>query len=217
MQSLIFAAVILLLALGGGAFVLGKRKPWTQRWSLMLGAFLIGLLLDLVSKEVAFHYLPEPRDTHRIFSWWSWTHARNKGAAFGMFAGKHTFFMVVTLVAFVAVPYFVNVARERIKLTAVVMGLILAGVAGNFWDRMVFGYVRDFIDWHTPPSGFLYDLTMRFFDTNTWPTFNVADIFITCGAVAAVLFLGQPEEVVVEDKPPEPASSQGPETPAAPA
>jgi signal peptidase II len=198
--------IVVLLVLLAGAVFWGKRVPAAQRWLILLGAFAIGVVLDLGSKEIAFHYLPKPRDTTPIWSWFSWTHARNEGAAFGMFRGKHDFFMVVTLCAFVAVPFFVHVARERVKITALVMGLILAGVAGNFWDRMTFGYVRDFIDVHTAPAGTLYDLTTRLFNTNVWPTFNVADMFITGGAAAAILFLGgEPDEDPAEESAEQPA------------
>ncbi len=182
------------------------------RWGIFIAAFLIGVALDIGSKEVAFHYLPEPRDTHVVWSWFSWTHARNLGAAFSMFEGQQGLFMGMTILAFVGLPYFVHAAEEKVLRTALIMGLVLAGVAGNFWDRMVFGYVRDFIDVHATTGTWLYDFTRDTFDTHIWPTFNVADMFITGGCFAVFFFLGgKPEEQEQEestgDTPADPAGA----------
>jgi len=182
------------------------------RWGIFIAAFLVGLALDIGSKEVAFHYLPEPRDTHVVWSWFSWTHARNLGAAFSMFEGQQGLFMGMTILAFVGLPYFVHAAEEKVLRTALIMGLVLAGVGGNFWDRMVFGYVRDFIDVHATVGTWLYDLTRDWFGTHIWPTFNVADMFITGGCFAVFFFLGgkpEEEEESADDASPEGAAAEG--------
>ncbi|MBL4846108.1 MAG: signal peptidase II [Planctomycetes bacterium] len=188
------------------------------RWGVFVLAFVLGILLDLGTKEFAFHHLPEVRDTHVVFSWFSWTHARNYGAAFSMFEGQQGLFMAMTILAFVGLPYFVHVAEEKVVRTALIMGLVLAGVGGNFWDRMVFGYVRDFIDVHAAQGGWLFDFTRSKFGTATWPTFNVADMFITGGCFAVFFLLGskKKEEEGAADAPetadssPDDGSSQAP-------
>lgn len=195
----------------------GSDAPATPRaalrWGIFIAAFLIGVALDIGSKEVAFHYLPEPRDTHVVWSWFSWTHARNLGAAFSMFEGQQGLFMAMTILAFVGLPYFVHAAEEKVLRTSLIMGLVLAGVAGNFWDRMVFGYVRDFIDVHATTGTWLFDFTRAKFGTHIWPTFNVADMFITGGCFAVFFFLGgKPEEESTDDADP---TAEGPATEAA--
>ena len=171
--------------------------PPALRWIAFGAALVLGTALDLWSKGWAFEALPGPGDTRVVVEdWFSFTHATNRGAAFGLFQGQHTFFMVVSLMAFVAVPYFVHTSPRTRKglLTAGVLGLILAGVTGNFWDRVVHGFVRDFLDAHTPPTGSVHDLCERLFGRTVWPTFNVADVFITVGALVMVVFLGREEE-----------------------
>lgn len=173
------------------------QVPPASRWIVFAVALVLGTALDLWSKSWAFEVLPGPGDTRVVIEgWFSFTHATNRGAAFGLFQGQHTFFMVVSLMAFVAVPYFVHTSPRTRKglLTAGVLALILAGVLGNFWDRVVHGHVRDFLDAHTPASGAMHDLCERLFGRTVWPTFNVADVFITAGALAMVVFLGREEE-----------------------
>jgi len=189
------------------------------RWTVFLIALVLGFALDVGTKWWAFEALPNFADTRVVIEgWFSFTHATNRGAAFGLFQGRHTFFMVVSLVAFVAVPYFVHTARRRPVLVAAVLGLILAGVGGNFWDRVVHGFVRDFLDVHTPESGALHDFCERWFGRHVWPTFNVADIFITVGAITMVVFFGR-EEAADEaaDEAPSPGDDEAPRAAKAPA
>lgn len=161
-----------------------------MRWILFVIALVLGTALDLGTKEIAFKHLPDYGQTYAVWSWFSFTHAENPGAAFGMFKGQHDFFMVVTVVALVAVPYFVHSAPAKSRAIPIVLGLILAGVIGNFYDRIVFGVVRDFLDVHAPP-GPIYNFLLKTIGRTVWPTFNVADVFITCGAVSMVIFFGR--------------------------
>ena len=204
MSLLVVLLILAILILGALTFVVGRGEGSFPRgrWVVFGAAFALGAVLDLVTKHWAFTELPSPGSTVALTSWFSFTHARNEGAAFGMFQGQHDFFMVVTVIALVAVPYFVHTVRERALVAALVLGLILSGVVGNFWDRMVYGYVRDFLDVHTPPTGALHDFVVRVTGRDTWPTFNVADVFITCGAAAVVLFMGHLSEE------PEPAEDE---------
>lgn len=187
-----------------------------MRWILFLLALVLGTALDLGTKHVAFERLPAYGQSYPVTSWFAFTHAENPGAAFGMFAGQHDFFMLVTIIAFVAVPYFVHTAPARSRGIPIVLGLILAGVVGNFWDRITFGVVRDFLDVHTPPSGALHDFFMSTLGKTVWPTFNVADVFITCGAAAMVLFFGREDAPAATKDPAAPGSGAAGPTPGAP-
>ena len=164
--------------------------PYTHprgRWGVFAAALVFGLILDLGTKAHYFATLGRIGERHDVTSFFALTKATNPGAAFGMFKDQHTFFMLVTLAAFVCVPYFVHTARRLPLGAALVMGLILSGVVGNFWDRMAHGEVRDFLDFHTPPTGFLHDICVNTLEiSDTWPTFNVADICITGGAITII-------------------------------
>lgn len=121
----------------------------------------------------ATRHLPE--FTEVIPGWFSIVHWANTGAAFSMGSGNNGFFIVLASVAFVAllIAWKRNVFTDTPSRWAV--PLLLSGIVGNVTDRIVHGYVVDFL---------LFDLHFRF--ANPFPAFNVAD---SCICVAAGLFI----------------------------
>lgn len=108
----------------------------------------------------------------------------NQGALFGFLRDHKTLansgFAVISLLAAAAIIYWSthqNTAQDRWLCAA--LGLILAGTLGNFYDRVVFNGVRDFLHWN-----YLFD----------WPVFNIADCCLVCGAGLLLLqaFAAQP-------------------------
>jgi signal peptidase II len=169
------------------------------RWVLFLVSAALGLGLDLGSKSWAFEHPalkpPKPYGSHLsvIPGWFDIALSENPGAAWGLLYGRHTFFIVISIAAFLAITYFVQTAPKHARLTPVILGLVFAGVAGNFYDRCAGGVVRDFLDAHTPDAGMVHDLVEKLFGRTHWPTFNVADIFICVGAGATVLVFWREE------------------------
>lgn len=99
----------------------------------------------------------------------------NTGAAFGTFKGNNTFFVVISIIAFVVVTVLL-VRRDRADpWRDVSLALLLAGILGNLTDRLLYGHVIDFL---------LFNLHVRYADP--WPAFNVAD---SCISIAVVLFI----------------------------
>jgi len=91
------------------------------------------------------------------------TYVQNTGAAFGLFQGHTVTFILLS--AAVAAWIVLELMRKRHRRWSITlaMALILGGAIGNLIDRLVFGYVIDFID------------------VRVWPVFNVADSSITIG------------------------------------
>ena len=108
---------------------------------------------------------------------WTWiepyarfVHWHNTGAAFGMFQGMNTVFMILAIiVSGVIIFYFPQVPREDFYLR-LPMAMQLGGAVGNLIDRFRDGYVTDFVS------------------VGTFAVFNIADASISVGV--AVLFLG---------------------------
>lgn len=93
----------------------------------------------------------------------------NTGAAFGLFRGMQWLSVLFALLVTAIIIYYLNKIPEKDKLLQTSIALILGGAIGNLIDRMLFGYVIDFID-------------MVF-----WPAFNIADSAISIGAVLLVI------------------------------
>lgn len=96
----------------------------------------------------------------------------NQGALFGFLRDHKSLansgFAVVSLLAAAAIVYWStqrSTGQDRWLCAA--LGLILAGTLGNFYDRIVFDGVRDFLHWN-----YMFD----------WPVFNIADCCLVCGA-----------------------------------
>lgn len=114
------------------------------------------------------------------------TRIHNKGAIFGAFSqtGNPLVFLVLTAASLLALGlvgyYFVKTPPSE-RLLKISLSLILAGALGNLLDRLLRGYVVDFLDLHVGQAH--------------WPFFNVADSCITVGAcLMVVIFLRRKPE-----------------------
>lgn len=96
-------------------------------------------------------------------------HVHNRGIAFGLFSGAGSIVVVGTLVVGILLFVFLLRVEPEDRLTILGGGFITGGALGNLADRLAYRYVIDFI--HVP----------------RWPTFNVADIWITIGVAFVLL------------------------------
>ena len=155
-----------------------KRKYW------VLLVFCIGiLLLDQWTKSMVVQKLPLYQRVEVVQGFFNLTHVRNTGGAFGVFGGEKgglgsILFVVVSLVAIGAIIFLFLKIKENERILALSFSLILSGAVGNLIDRLRYGEVVDFLDFHL----FTYH----------WPAFNVADsaICIGIGLMALELLKG---------------------------
>jgi len=109
----------------------------------------------------------------------------NFGAAWGSFSGMVIMIAVVSIVlCAIILAYTIYIAKEASALETVGLALIFAGGVGNMIDRLLRGYVVDFIE-------------PLFID---FPNFNIADAGITCGIICVLIafiikFLAVPKHV----------------------
>ena len=100
------------------------------------------------------------------------TYVKNRGIAFGMFQGKLDIISIATIIAIVAIAYYLY--KEKNKLSVVErMGFIyiLAGAIGNMVDRAFRGYVVDMVDFR-----------------GIWSyVFNLADVWINIGVIFVLI------------------------------
>ena len=146
-----------------------NAKKWAaQNTSILVVAALV-LALDRVSKVLAQTFWVS--GPVKIFPFFQLHYVENTGAAFGMLQGGNWLLVFVMLAI---IGYILHSWKELCghgKLVQWGCVLILSGALGNLYDRIVLGYVVDFLD-------FL-----------VWPVFNVADSAITLGGCLFVLSL----------------------------
>lgn len=140
----------------------------------------VTIVVDLITKLVVEATFDAGRIARVMGDWFRVRLVYNPGAAFGLDVGPYSrwIFLVIALVALVVLY---RMAR-RTPATAVFrmgsLGLVAGGAAGNLIDRIRSPYgVVDFLDIGIGAT--------------RWPTFNVADIAVSCGAIALTISLWQ--------------------------
>jgi signal peptidase II len=136
---------------------------------------VIGIAIDLWTKRLAQHDLQDRAPIRFIDGWLHFEYTQNHGAVFGIGQGQRMLFIAVSIAALAFLTYlFATSGRQRIY--QFVLGLLLAGVIGNLYDRIAFSYVRDMI--HALPR---------------WPNlfpwiFNVADSLLCTGVFLMIVY-----------------------------
>jgi signal peptidase II len=120
-----------------------------------------------------------------VTSFWQHRYTQNRGAAWGVLSGagerfRVPFFYLVSIAAVIFIFSYYRKLRPDQRYLQIALALVLGGAIGNAVDRVLRGYVIDFIDWHWFDQHWLKP-------SLHWPTFNVADSGITVGLV--MLFL----------------------------
>jgi signal peptidase II len=146
--------------------------PW-----LALAVFVVAL--DRVTKYIVVQTLRLGEEIP-VLPMFSWIRLHNEGAAFSLLSGaggwQRWFFILVALAFSAYLIYEMRRLRPGQWLHGVAFGLILGGAWGNLYDRVIDGYVVDFILLHYQRVWF-------------FPAFNVADAAITVGAAVWIALL----------------------------
>lgn len=141
---------------------------------LWVTAVVIGL--DRFTKQLALKNLLDYTPVE-ITSFFNLTLSYNKGAAFGFLnsASGWQMWMFGSLAVLVGVTLLVWLARlpRQQAWISIALSLVIGGAAGNLIDRIYYGRVIDFIQWHVA--------------NYYWPTFNIADSAICAGAVMLLI------------------------------
>ena len=141
--------------------------PESARWFCLSAAVIV---LDYVTKVAVLQSFA-PGEGRAVAPFFNLVLVFNKGAAFSFLAtaqGWQTLFFSAIATVASAVISFLIVRHANKSLFCTGLALILGGALGNLYDRVVYGHVVDFLDFHV--AGW------------HWPAFNVADSAITVGA-----------------------------------
>jgi len=147
----------------------GTPRVWP--WFLVAAGVV---LVDRLTKWLMLGWL-QPGGSYEVTGFFNLVVVYNRGAAFSFLANapgwQTPFFVGVAGVAAAVVSWMLWRHPAR-RLQCSSLALILGGALGNLWDRLAWGAVADFLDFHA-------------FGWH-WPAFNVADSAITVGAAILI-------------------------------
>ncbi len=150
------------------------------------------VVLDQASKRIIWEIYKYSGGTELIDGYLRITLSKNSGAVMGILSGSRTILLTVTIISIGALIFFAFRMRYAPVLKRVCIGLILGGAFGNLIDRIATGEVIDFIDMGI--------------GSYRWPTYNVADMAVSIGAVVLVAGLMRSPDVDLAP-PPGPGSA----------
>jgi len=170
------------------SFAGGERRVFV--W-----AALVTILLDLVTKLIAEATLLRTPGIPVFGDWFQLRLVYNQGAAFGLHVGPYSrwIFFAVALIAVFVLTRMSRTSPVGDRFRQLALGLVAGGAIGNLIDRV--RSPRGVVDFLDVGIGSL-----------RWPTFNVADIAVSCGAIALAISLWREDARRPE---PESASAAG--------
>ncbi len=132
------------------------------------------IIIDQLSKYAVLHWWLGELIGIRINDFFNIVRAWNTGVSFSMFNnyGKLGAYILSLAAIVIVIMLLYWLKSEKNRLSQVALGLIMGGALGNVIDRLRFGAVFDFLDFHI--------------ETSHWPAFNVADSCICIGAAIII-------------------------------
>lgn len=137
------------------------------------------VILDQGIKTLITIFLKLGESIQILSPFLSITYVRNTGAAWSIFEGNRIFLIMISLLALFILYKFLRKGPVT-ALSSFGYGILIGGIIGNLWDRLIHGYVIDFISVHIGSYAF--------------PVFNIADIGIVIGACIIIYILYKEEQ-----------------------
>lgn len=126
---------------------------------------ILFVIFDQIVKYLVVNCLYLGENIEIIKNFFSITYVENDGAAFSILSGSRIFFILLGIGACL---YIIKCSKNKQKIEQFCYYLLISGILGNLIDRVINGYVIDYLDFYV----FGYN----------FPVFNFADICITVGA-----------------------------------
>ncbi len=155
-------------------------SPFKNKKTAIFYILLI-FVLDRISKIWVLSYL-KPKGNIDVLPFFKLTYVQNTGAAFGSFQNGNTILIIVSIIILFALIKYRKELFTLGKLASWGWLFIIGGALGNLYDRIFIGYVVDY------------------FNFIVWPVFNVADSFITVGAIMLALCILKDEYKKIKSK-----------------
>lgn len=135
---------------------------------------VIFLIIDIVSKLFISNLMDVGDSIIVIQNFFYISYVRNTGAAWSIFSGETVGLILISLIIICFIVYYILKNKPKSRLEKIGYSMILGGAFGNLFDRIIYGYVIDFLDFYI----FGYD----------YPIFNLADSFIFVGVILLMIY-----------------------------
>lgn len=130
------------------------------------------LILDILAKQLVVNLMIENQSISLIKDFFSITYAKNTGVAFSFLEGNVPLIIIITSIIILLILKYIKETNQN-KYESICYGLIIGGAIGNLIDRIIYGYVIDFLDFNL----FGYP----------FPIFNIADTAIVIGIFSLII------------------------------
>lgn len=136
---------------------------------------IFGFIIDRLTKIWAIDTL-NSGDITIIKNYMDLSYLENRGAAFGILQNQRIFLAIITLLFIIGVVIFMLKFKPKSLFFKISIMLIISGACGNLYDRLIYGYVVDFI-------------LIHYKNIYYYPTFNVADILVVVGTILLLFYI----------------------------
>lgn len=133
---------------------------------------LIIFIIDQIVKLVVSFNIDLNKSIMVFKNFFYISYVHNYGAAFSILYGNRIFLVTISFIALVLVYYFMLKNKNLKKIDIAIYSLLIGGILGNLFDRIIYGYVIDYLDFYI--FGYKY------------PVFNIAD---TCIVISVILLI----------------------------
>ena len=140
---------------------------------------IIIFIIDQISKVIISSYIGLNSSVRIIKNFFYLTYTNNTGASFGILKNSRVVLIVLSIIALVILLRYISTFKET-KYNILGLGFLMGGIIGNLLDRVLFGYVRDFLNFYIIGYDF--------------PVFNIADIFIVLGVFILIISILKGED-----------------------
>lgn len=134
---------------------------------------LLLIVIDQIVKILVINKMALQQSIIVINNFFNITYVRNTGAAWSILSGNVLLLIMISVLALVTIYYYLIKDKDLNKIDIVSYSMLIGGIIGNLIDRIVHGYVIDYLDF-------------KIFNYN-FPIFNLADTFIVIGVILLLL------------------------------
>lgn len=130
---------------------------------------IISIIVDQIIKFIIKTNMNIADTINIIPNFFRITFLKNEGAAFSILSGNRLLFIFITVLVLILFYFFLLKNKKIIKTKQLLYGLLLGGIIGNFIDRILYGYVIDYLDFNI--------------GSYNYPVFNIADSLIVISII----------------------------------